>query len=86
MRLCKTYGEAKFAVTQEALAEMLGIRRNAVSLVANSMTKAGIIRYRRGLVEIADVDALRARSCECYDAVAAYQRDCEQRSNKFLGQ
>jgi CRP-like cAMP-binding protein len=81
MRLSNTFGETKFTVTQEALAEMLGIRRNAVSLVAHAMKEAGIIRFSRGLVEIIDVDALQARSCECYAAVTAYQHACETHSN-----
>jgi CRP-like cAMP-binding protein len=81
MRLCETSGETKFVVTQEALAEMLGIRRNAVSLVAHAMTEAGIIRYHRGLVEILDVDALHDQSCECYDTVMAYQRACGAHSH-----
>jgi hypothetical protein len=80
MRLCNTDGETKFTVTQEASAEMFGIGRNAVSLVAQATKEAGIIRFSRGLVEIIDVDALQARSCECYAAVMTYQRACETRS------
>jgi CRP-like cAMP-binding protein len=75
MRLCATFGDTRFKIRQEALAEMLGIRQNAVSLAAHSMKEAGIIRYSGGLVEIVDVDALHAQSCECYDIVTAYQRD-----------
>jgi CRP-like cAMP-binding protein len=81
MRLSTTFGETDFSVTQDALAEMLGIRRSAVSLVAQAMKEAGIIRYSRGLVEIADVDALRAQSCECFDTLTAYQHACEQHSH-----
>lgn len=81
MRISKTFGETKFTITQEALAEMLGIRRNAVSLVAHAMKQAGIIRYSRGLVEIVDVDALHAQACECFDVVAAYQLACEAPSH-----
>jgi CRP-like cAMP-binding protein len=81
MRLYETFGETKFEVTQEDLAEMLGIRSNAVSLVAHAMKQAGIIRYSRGLLEIADVNALHAQSCECHDAVTAYQHACERPSH-----
>ena len=80
MHLSRTFGSTQFEVTQEVLAEMLGIRRNAVSLVAHAMKAAGIIRYSRGLVEIVDLDALRAQSCECYDTVTAYQHASEKRS------
>jgi CRP-like cAMP-binding protein len=40
MRLCRVSEQTKFTVTQEVLAEMLGIRRNAVSLVAHAMQEA----------------------------------------------
>jgi CRP-like cAMP-binding protein len=77
MRLRTMSGDAKFSVTQEVLAEMLGIRRNAVSLVAHAMQEANIIRYSRGQLEIADFDALHRLSCECYDTVTAYRGDLE---------
>jgi Crp-like helix-turn-helix domain len=57
--------------TQEVLAQMIGVRRNAVSIVANALQKAGIIRYSRGQIEITDVQGLRDTSCECYRAVEA---------------
>jgi CRP-like cAMP-binding protein len=80
MQLCETFGETRFVATQEALAEMLGIHRNAVSLVAHAMKQAGIIRYSRGLMEIVDIDALHAQSCDCHDAVTAYRQACEKPS------
>ena len=73
MRLRNISGHTKFTVTQEVLAEMLGIKRNAVSFVANAMKKQNVIRYSRGLLEIVDVDALHGLSCECYDAVTVYR-------------
>jgi CRP-like cAMP-binding protein len=75
MRLRTMSDDAKFTVTQEVLAEMLGIRRNSVSHVAHAMQAANIIRYSRGRLEIVDYDALQRLSCECYDTVAAYRRD-----------
>jgi CRP-like cAMP-binding protein len=72
MRLRNISGHTKFAVTQEVLAEMLGIQRNAVSFVANAMNTENVIRYSRGLLEIIDFDALHRLSCECYDTVTAY--------------
>jgi CRP-like cAMP-binding protein len=56
-------------LTQEVLAQMIGARRNAVSIVANALRKAGIISYRRGQIEIKNVESLKATSCECYHAV-----------------
>ncbi len=73
MRLNVMSGQTSFVATQEALAEMLGIRRNAVSLVAHAMQEANLIRYSRGRLEIVDPDGLRRRSCECYDAVMTYR-------------
>jgi CRP-like cAMP-binding protein len=51
------------------LAQTIGVQRNAVSIVANTLESAGIIRYSRGLIEITDVAGLRETSCECYQAV-----------------
>jgi CRP-like cAMP-binding protein len=56
-------------LTQECLAQMIGVQRNAVSIVANALQRAGIISYRRGQIEITDLAGLRETSCECYRAV-----------------
>ena len=53
-------------LTQETLAQMMGVRRNAVSLVAHALQRAGIIRYSRGQIEITDLRALKAAACDCY--------------------
>jgi len=58
-------------LTQEALAQMMGVRRNAVSLVAHALQRAGIIHYSRGQIEILDLRALEKTSCDCYAAVKA---------------
>jgi len=62
---------ANLPVTQEKLAQMIGVRRNAISLVAHALQRAGIIRYSRGQIEIIDLPALKATSCDCYSAVKA---------------
>lgn len=51
---------------------MIGVGRNAVSLVAHALQQAGIIHYSRGQIEIVDRQALQATSCECYAAVKAH--------------
>jgi CRP-like cAMP-binding protein len=56
-------------LTQEFMAQMIGVQRNAVSVVAHALQQAAIIRYSRGDLEIRDLAALRATSCECYAAV-----------------
>lgn len=58
-----------FPMTQEFLAQMLGVRRATVSSVANSLQQAGIITYNRGVISIIDTPALEATSCECYRLV-----------------
>jgi CRP-like cAMP-binding protein len=56
-------------ITQEYLAQMLGVRRTSLSMVANTLQKAGLIRYKRGHVRILDVKGLRQIACECYETV-----------------
>jgi CRP-like cAMP-binding protein len=56
-------------LTQGFLAQMIGVRRNSVSLVANTLQQAGLIRYRRGHIEITNLDGLKETSCECYETV-----------------
>ena len=53
---------------------MIGVRRNAISIVAHALQEAGIIRYSRGQIEIIDVAALRETSCECHAAIRARQQ------------
>jgi CRP-like cAMP-binding protein len=56
-------------ITQEFLAQMLGVRRTTVTLVAQSLQDAGLLRYRRGRIELLDRAGLEDRACECYAAV-----------------
>jgi len=64
-------GGNTLGLTQEFVAQMLGVRRTSVSLVANTLQNAGLIRYSRGRIQITDLDGLRAASCECYGRVKA---------------
>ena len=57
--------------TQEFLAEMLGVRRTSITVVALTLQRAGMIRYTRGKIEILNVDDLRNTACECYESVKA---------------
>ena len=56
----------EFLLTQEFLAMMLGVQRTGVSAAAAALQRAGLIRYRRGIVTILDRRGLRQRACECY--------------------
>lgn len=53
------------SITHEGLARLLGVRRTTVTLMARTLQDAGIIWYRRGLIEVVDRHALRLASCEC---------------------
>jgi CRP-like cAMP-binding protein len=65
-------GSDKLELTQEFLAQMLGVRRSSVSPVANELQRTGLIRYRRGHIEILDLEGLQSASCECYGTVKAH--------------
>ncbi|KIZ39799.1 MULTISPECIES: Crp/Fnr family transcriptional regulator [Rhodopseudomonas] len=56
-------------LTQEFLAEMLGVRRTSVTEVATKMQNAGIITYSRGVIKILNRPALAKMSCECYQTL-----------------
>jgi CRP-like cAMP-binding protein len=60
-------------MTQELLARMIGVQRNAVSIVAHALQQARVLSYSRGQIEINDMDALLQTSCECYRSVKARQ-------------
>jgi CRP-like cAMP-binding protein len=57
------------ALTQEFLAEMLGVRRTSVTEVASKVQAAGVITYSRGVIKILDRPALLRMSCECYETL-----------------
>jgi CRP-like cAMP-binding protein len=59
-------GGDEVPLTQQFLAEMLGVRRTTVTLLAQELQKRGIIKYRRGKIAILDRAALDAAACECY--------------------
>ena len=56
-------------MTQELIANMLGVRREGVTEAALSLQKAGLIKYARGHITVLDRPGLEQRSCECYAVV-----------------
>src|SRR5436853_10921 len=64
-------------LTQEFLAQMLGVRRTSVTMEAKKLHKAGLIQYRRGRILILDREGLEECACECY-------RTIRERQNKLI--
>lgn len=59
-------------LTQEFLAQMLGVRRTSVTLVAGTLQQAGLIRQRRGGIDIVNAEAMENAACECYARVRSH--------------
>lgn len=59
----------ELTMTQELIANMLGVRREGVTEGALKLQKAGLIKYSRGRITVLDRTGLEARSCECYGVV-----------------
>lgn len=59
-------GPQPIRLTQEFIAQMLGVRRPTVTLVASVLQKAGFIRYKRGSIEVLDRPGLEEACCDCY--------------------
>ena len=56
-------------MTQELVANMLGVRREGITQAAGKLQEAGIIRHRRGHIAVIERAGLEARACECYAVV-----------------
>jgi CRP-like cAMP-binding protein len=61
----------ELSMTQELIANMLGVRREGVTEAAGKLQDAGLIRYRRGKITVLDRPGLENRCCECYQVVKA---------------
>ena len=63
--------ERRFEVTQEFLAQMIGVQRPGLSVVMRQFKDAGLVHYARGQISIADHDGLASRSCGCIKIISA---------------
>jgi CRP-like cAMP-binding protein len=61
--------QSELKLTQEFIAEMIGVRRSGVTQTAQKFQDAGLIRYRRGNVQILNLPGLEASACECFRTV-----------------
>ncbi|BDA68156.1 cyclic nucleotide-binding protein [Calothrix sp. PCC 7716] len=59
----------EFSMTHEYIAQMLGSRRSGITEAAGILQKAGIIRYRRGIITILSSEKLKDTACECYKII-----------------
>jgi CRP-like cAMP-binding protein len=72
-------------LTQEFLAQMLGVQRSTVTVAAGELQRAGLIGYSRGKIHILDRSRLIVRACECYRIVnASYRRVLRFNGNNSL--
>jgi CRP-like cAMP-binding protein len=70
--------ERPFSVTQEFLAQMIGVQRPGLSVAMRQFKAAGLVRYSRGQITIADRDGLLARSCDCIKVIASEAKRLER--------
>jgi len=69
LRMSDLTQSSDLSLTQEFLAQMLGVRRTSVSLVAGELQQAGLIKYKRGKIHLENIEEIRDCACECYEKV-----------------
>ena len=69
LSLDRLHGSSELVMTQELIANMLGVRREGVTGSALKLQEAGLIHYARGHITVLDRKGLEKRSCECYEVV-----------------
>jgi CRP-like cAMP-binding protein len=66
-------GAGELLLTQEHLAQMLGVQRASVSMFASQLQEQGAIQYRRGRLHITDPQVLAEQACECHSALRRHR-------------
>lgn len=64
-----------FYLTQEAIANLLALRRATVNAVCSDLMQSGAITYNRGTVTVIDRERMRVRACECYERIQVAEQD-----------
>ena len=72
LRIRDLTGSDDMQLTQEFLAQMLGVQRSSVSVTAGILQRAGFIRYSRGHIRLLDIAQLEEGACECYETVKGH--------------
>jgi CRP-like cAMP-binding protein len=75
LRVADLSGSNDLPLVQEYIAQMLGVRRTSVTVVARTLQEAGMIRYARGHIKLLDIPALQETACECYQTVKSNYKD-----------
>jgi CRP-like cAMP-binding protein len=68
-------GGDRFGLTQEFLAEMLGVTRQSVTIVAGTLQRAGMITYKRGQITVLNRAGLEEAACDCYGEIQRFYRE-----------
>ena len=75
----------EFFLTQEFIAQMLGVQRASVSTEAHKLQEAGLITYSRGHIRVLSAERLREAACECYSDVKRYEEALASKKHNGAG-
>jgi Mn-dependent DtxR family transcriptional regulator len=76
-------GDRVLPLSHEYMADMLGVTRSSVTVVAGHLQERGLIEYTRGKIKLVDLAGLEALSCECYRVVRDHLRSFVDNEEAF---
>jgi CRP-like cAMP-binding protein len=77
---CDKSGSRHLPITQEAIAQLLGVQRTTVAAAVSAFQRGGVIRSGRGALEVLDYPRLEAAACSCRESLAFARRDIQART------
>jgi CRP-like cAMP-binding protein len=80
LEACEKSGSPHLPLTQEALAQLLGVQRTTVAAAISALQRTGQIRSGRGAIEVVDYARLDAAACSCRDSLAFARTDIQSRA------